>query len=140
MPIGMPGWPLFAASTASIASARMAFAIARGETGLDIDAAAFGNDSGACAAHHGYPPGAGQHLTLGDLRPYHRWRFARFRRLAVADAMLDRLAAALDRAEAAAAALRADRDRAAARAAAALAAGERTLAALDALLAPGAAR
>ena len=29
MPIGMPGWPLFAASTASIASARIAFAIRR---------------------------------------------------------------------------------------------------------------
>ncbi len=49
--------------------------------------------------------------------------------------LLDRLAAALARAETAAAALRADRDRAAAQAAAALTAGDRAVAALDALLA-----
>jgi hypothetical protein len=32
MPIGMPGWPLFAASTASIASARIALASVESET------------------------------------------------------------------------------------------------------------
>ena len=31
MPIGMPGWPEFAFSTASIASARIALAISRSE-------------------------------------------------------------------------------------------------------------
>lgn len=49
--------------------------------------------------------------------------------------LLDRLAAALDRAEAAAAALKTGRDRAEARAAAALAAGDHAVAALDVLLA-----
>ncbi len=48
--------------------------------------------------------------------------------------VLDRIAAALDRAEAAAAALRDERDRAADRAGAAIAAGDRAVAALDALL------
>ncbi len=48
--------------------------------------------------------------------------------------VLDRIAAALDRAEAAAAALRDERDRAGDRAGAAIAAGDRAVAALDALL------
>ncbi len=49
--------------------------------------------------------------------------------------MLERIAAALDRAEAAAGALRADRDRAARQAAAFASAGDNAVAALDALLA-----
>jgi len=57
-------------------------------------------------------------------------------RLAVTDAtMRERIDAALDRAEAAAAALRADRDRARGQAAAFAAAGDRAVAALDSLLA-----
>ncbi len=51
--------------------------------------------------------------------------------------VVDRIGAALDRAETAAVALRADRDRAMARATAALAAGDEAVAAFDALVAGG---
>src|SRR5258708_33884466 len=64
MPIGMPGWPDFAASTASIASARMALASSRsgaGETAVaEVISATAGETIGGrklYSAHERASPG-----------------------------------------------------------------------------------
>src|SRR5690349_14341248 len=82
MPIGMPGWPEFAACTASIDKARMAFAIGARRAGsrliagklLTDDSDARGPLRGASAQGQGErrapsPAGVCRHLSTGRGKP-----------------------------------------------------------------------
>src|SRR5262245_27637469 len=62
IPIGMPGWPLFAASTASIARARIAFASRESETGAGAVGAVIGTSTDCRAM------GSGGARRFGKLR------------------------------------------------------------------------
>src|SRR4051812_45005689 len=64
MPIGIPGWPLLAASTASIASARMALARRRWVGCIGAPAKGFGAASGLRRRHAPFVRCAGQRQCL----------------------------------------------------------------------------